>query len=82
MLISRDKRIQKTIQNILEGIKESADHERTECTARIVPKQSMYILLHVILVDDDIVNEVYTQLQPLLGDIEHEKHTDSIHFKW
>lgn len=82
MKVYRDKRIQKTIHEILEGIKRAAEQERTECSAQIVPKGYPHFILNTVLLYEDIADEVFAQLQPLLGDIEHTKIDNMIRFAW
>lgn len=75
-------RIQKAIHEIYDCIKTSAEKEQTECSVHIVPKGYPQYMLHTVFLHNDIANEVYIQLQPLLGDIAHTKIDNMIRFQW
>jgi len=82
MMIQRDKRIQTAIREIVEGIQKAADEDLTNFGIRILPRRSIHIMLHVYRLDDDIAEDVYTQLQPYLGDIRRWKNESAISFEW
>jgi hypothetical protein len=82
MKVCRDMRIQKAIHEIYECIKTAAEKERTECNVQIVPKGYPHYMLNTVFLHNDIAEEVYIQLQSLLGDITHTKIDNMIRFQW
>ncbi len=79
---SRAERIQAAVKDVYHDIQRAADDELTEVCVRIIAKRQPHIMLFSARVDVDIVNEVLTQLQPLLGDIVTDKIEDTIWFRW
>ena len=82
MKVYHDMRIQKAIREIYDCIQTAAEKERIECSVQIVPKGYPHYMLHTVFSHNDIAEEVYSQLQPLLGDITHTKIDNMIRFQW
>ena len=82
MKISRDARIQKNMNKILDGIKHAATLEQTEHIIKIFPKQYPHLMLGVTIIDEDIADEVLVQICPFLGDIDLQKIDNRIICKW
>ena len=82
MMIRRDERIQTSIRKVLDGIKHAAAQEQTEHSIRIFPKQYPHIMFGSTIIDEDIADEVMTQLQPFLGDIEIQKIDNTFVCRW
>lgn len=82
MMISRDARIQKNVNKILDGIKLAAAQEQTEHSIYIVHKHYPHFMIDSTLIDEDIADEVLTQIQPLLGDIEIQKIDNRVVCRW
>ena len=78
----RNMKIKTAIREIKAAIIKNAGNGETECIVQIVPKNALHCILNNPCVEIDIVMEVYTALQSIIGDLEHSITDTTIHFKW